>query len=152
MGYVVAGETCKIRLLQHERRRSPTKPMNYRRLYLDDVRVPKDDTWIVVKRAPEALKLLLAGDIDECSLDHDLGYKIKPVIDGKICKDQYDHSEPTGTDLVKWMIALDAFPKSKITIHSFNPPAGKWMFDTLSAHIQRHNLPISIEYRPSATP
>lgn len=49
-----------------------------RKLWLDDVRHPPDETWVWVKTSSEAIKELLAGiysggDYREISFDHDLG-------------------------------------------------------------------------------
>ena len=77
-------------------------------LYLDDMRTPMNgmmpDTFWVVVRTIEATKtLLLAGLVEEMSLDHDLGLG------------------DTGYDLVKWMEAQNVWPSGSITVHSANP-------------------------------
>ena len=118
------------------------------KLWLDDVRPAPDSTWICVKRAPEAFELLKSGTIEEASLDHDLGYKVKPdMIQGP-----YDFNEPTGTDLAAWMIESGAFPSRKLTVHSWNRPAGMKMFESLVGYVLRHDMDLEVVYQPSPTP
>lgn len=43
------------------------------KIWLDDMRLPPDG-WVWAKTADEAIRLLKAGDVEEISLDHDLGH------------------------------------------------------------------------------
>lgn len=43
------------------------------KIYLDDIRNPPDDTWVVCRTAEEAINLLWVYKVHEISLDHDLG-------------------------------------------------------------------------------
>jgi len=59
------------------------------KLYLDDIRTPKEESFIVVRSYDEAVLFLLNNDFpDYISFDHDLG--IEPGV-----------KELTGYDLVK---------------------------------------------------
>jgi hypothetical protein len=87
------------------------------KVYLDDVRpIPKGEGWILVKTVPALIALIhLIGDqIDEISLDHDLGENERP-----------------GYDFVNWLEEkvytgeYSAVPKLKV--HSKNPVGKKKM-------------------------
>lgn len=43
------------------------------KVFLDDERVPPNHTWVTVRNAESAIKLLELGDVEVISLDHDLG-------------------------------------------------------------------------------
>lgn len=47
--------------------------LNPVKLWLDDLRVPPDESWIWVKTPAEAIELLERGEVERLSLDHDLG-------------------------------------------------------------------------------
>lgn len=73
------------------------------RLYLDDVRNPPDDgggTWTVCRTVDEAKAVLLAGPVEEASLDNDLGQCDACMSD--LWPNNCQHIG-TGYDLVKWM-------------------------------------------------
>jgi hypothetical protein len=79
------------------------------KLWLDDVR-PAPDGWVHVYTAPEAICYFAQGNVEEASLDHDLG----PSDAG------------TGYDVLLWVEkAMAAFawygPMPKIHVHSANP-------------------------------
>ena len=68
------------------------------KVWLDDVRTsPKGWTW--VKTPKEAATLVEENDVDEVSLDHDLGFCIF-----------------TGYDFLLWL-------EKKVVLHNFKPPA-----------------------------
>lgn len=80
------------------------------KIFLDDIRNPPDDSWIVARTASEAYFLIRNNARVEitASLDHDLGDNI-----------------PTGYELLNWIerdIAMDGFrPRITFAIHSANP-------------------------------
>ena len=80
------------------------------RLWLDDLRTPPDDTWTWVKTIEEAIPLLRAGEVEEASLDNDLGEHI-----------------PEGRKLVLWMAEHDTWPTRAIRVHSANPVSVEYM-------------------------
>lgn len=83
------------------------------RVYLDDER-PTPDGWVRVYWPDEAIALLESGQVDELSLDHDLG----------------DDSRGTGYDVVVWIeeaVALRGFCPPKISVHSANSSARQKM-------------------------
>lgn len=76
------------------------------KLFLDDVRDPPDNTWVVVRSFDQATRVILAAQgskdgIELISFDHDLG-------PGK-----------TGYDLAKWLTAHRLWPM-EIDVHSAN--------------------------------
>lgn len=84
------------------------------RLFLDDVRIPTESGYAVVRSYNDAINFLQdRGCPDFISFDHDLG----------------DADELTGLDVVKWMIERDLnnngeFIPENFTykVHSSNPP------------------------------
>jgi len=79
------------------------------RVYLDDER-PTPEGWVRVYWPSEAIELLETGQVEELSLDHDLG----------------DDERGTGYDVVLWIeeaVVLRSFKPPKIAVHSANSPA-----------------------------
>jgi hypothetical protein len=79
------------------------------KVYLDDVR-PTPPGWTRAFWPDEVIALLETTDVDEVSLDHDLG----------------DERRGTGYDVIVWIeeaVALRSFIPPKISVHSSNPPA-----------------------------
>ena len=75
------------------------------KLYLDDIRDPKDPGFIVVRSYEEAVSFVLEnGAPDYISFDHDLG--IDPGV-----------IEKTGYDFAKWLVEADMDGKIDIPIH-----------------------------------
>ena len=112
------------------------------RIYLDDVRTPLDESWIVVRNYDQFVqKVEEIGlqNIDLISLDHDLG----PSAMGEYFHNvhpnyQLDYNnitEKTGMDCVKWLVQhfYDKIPTQsllvtgdkiqfpKVYVHSANP-------------------------------
>jgi hypothetical protein len=79
------------------------------KLFLDDVRTPPDNTWIVLRNYSEAVQFIAnKGVPDIISFDHDLG------------------EEESGYDFAKWLVQkhLDGdidILNIEIRIHSANP-------------------------------
>ena len=87
------------------------------KVWLDDepIRDPGSD-WVIVRTADEAIDLLLTGEVEMISLDHDLG-------------DFHEgFGEVTGFAVVRWMIENKVFPKV-INVHSHNPRAKEMAAD-----------------------
>jgi len=83
------------------------------RVFLDDERTTPEG-WIRVYWPSEAIALLQTGEVEELSLDHDLG----------------DDERGTGYDVVLWIeeaVALHQFKPPKITVHSANSSAREKM-------------------------
>lgn len=100
------------------------------KLWLDDIRVPPDESWTWCKTANEAKLILLAGNVEEASLDHDLGAceKCLKGMDAEEWLWRHDmKSIPncehygTGYTLVSWMEENHVWPKTRPKVHSANP-------------------------------
>jgi hypothetical protein len=79
------------------------------RVFLDDERQTPNG-WVRVYWPDEAIALLASGQVEELSLDHDLG----------------DDSRGTGYDVVVWIeeaVALRGFRPPKLSVHSANSSA-----------------------------
>jgi len=83
------------------------------RVFLDDER-PTPDGWVRIYWPSEAIALLETGEVEELSLDHDLG----------------DDARGTGYDVVLWIeeaVALRGFRPPMICVHSANSSAREKM-------------------------
>ena len=79
------------------------------KVYLDDERQTPDG-WVRVFWPEEAIELLKSGQVEEISLDHDLG----------------DDEHGTGYHVVLWIeeqVALNGFKPPLISVHSANSSA-----------------------------
>lgn len=133
------------------------------RLWLDDVRdpqmyVPSPWLWTWAKTVPEAQELLLTGEVEEASLDHDLGlcdacwdearkaaddspdFKLNLDFQHKMA---WNHGlasyascvhNGTGYDLVCWMEETGNWPLLKPNVHSANPVGRKRMQLAIDRH------------------
>jgi hypothetical protein len=102
------------------------------KIYLDDVRSPKDSSWTVVRNYQEFVdKISEIGDlslIDVISLDHDLGDTAMKEyftnVSPNYTLDYNNIKEKTGLDCAKWLIdyCLDSNQMMPLTYtHSANP-------------------------------
>jgi hypothetical protein len=87
------------------------------RVWLDDERAAPEG-WVHVRTPEEAIELLRGGDVQELSLDHDLGLDAGA-------------RERTGYDVLLWLEAevgaRRARPPAAMTVHSGNVAAVKRM-------------------------
>lgn len=96
------------------------------KIWHDDIRRPPDDgTWTWARTNDAAQAVLLARDVAEISLDHDLGLHAENP-DAPAAELGRGQAEETGYHLVQWMIENRKLP-AKITIHSWNPPGAERM-------------------------
>ncbi|WP_428240838.1 cyclic-phosphate processing receiver domain-containing protein [Gynuella sp.] len=83
------------------------------KIYLDDERETPEG-WKRVYWPEEAIELLKSGQVEEISLDHDLG----------------DDEHGTGYDVVLWIeeqVLVHNFVPPRIKVHSANSPARQKM-------------------------
>lgn len=76
------------------------------KIFVDDIRTATDDSWKVVRTAPEAIEALKTGKVEVISLDHDLG-----------------ENKLTGYDIIKWIekeVFTNNFEPPIILVHSMN--------------------------------
>ena len=71
-------------------------------LFVDDIRIPLNDDWVIARSYNEAIDLINNNSINQLSLDHDLG------------------EERSGYDIAMYLVENNIYPK-KIHIHSANP-------------------------------
>lgn len=101
------------------------------KIYLDDIRTPLDDSWIVVRNYEEFVeKVLQIGlqNIEIISLDHDLGDTAMKEyfnnVSPNFILDYNNIHEKTGYDCAKWMVNHCMDNKLNIPtvyVHSANP-------------------------------
>lgn len=105
--------------------------MTKKYLYLDDVRTPKDDHWIVSRTYDdliEQIKLHGLGSFEVISLDHDLGEQAMVEYYTNV-KNNYELDynniiEKTGYDVAKFLVSESMshkIPLPQIYVHSANP-------------------------------
>lgn len=85
------------------------------KVWLDDRRSPRGDDWTWVTTPDEVIELLRSGQVEEMSLDHDLGIDV-------------GQDEKTGYDVLAWLeeeigMGRWRFPLPKMKAHSSNPAA-----------------------------
>jgi len=131
-------------------------------LFLDDVRVPKDVTWVligtgksynegisapweIVRSYKDAIKWVEKnGFPDVISFDHDLGYSGVSFSNG-IAVVTDSHEERSGYDFAKWLIEYDldtnTMPKDfKFTVHSMNPVGVKNITNLLENYMYQKGI------------
>jgi hypothetical protein len=101
------------------------------KLYLDDVRTPVDETWVVVRNYDEfvdKIKLYGLDGIEVISLDHDLGegamVEYYTNVKNNYTLDYNNIQERTGYDCCKFIVnesLLKNIPLPQIYVHSANP-------------------------------
>lgn len=101
------------------------------RLYLDDVRTPKDMGWEVVRSYDEFvahIRLHGLENYDVISLDHDLGDTAMDEYYNNVSPnytlDYNNIQEKTGLDCTKFLVAESmgkSIPLPQIYVHSANP-------------------------------
>jgi hypothetical protein len=110
--------------------------MTYK-LYIDDLRTPPDDSWVVVRTIDHAIETLKSRGLPHTiSFDHDLG-----VINGVV------HEATT----VAWFIVnavLDGIYNihdlTHVNVHSDNPPGVKNLVGLFASFAKSKNAHISI--------
>ena len=101
-------------------------------LYLDDIRIPKDSSWQVVKDYTEFVSHIRLNGLENyelISLDHDLGEQATNEFYKNTQPNytlNYDNivNEKTGLDCAKWLVAESMtknIPLPQIYVHSANP-------------------------------
>lgn len=91
------------------------------KIYLDDVRNPITEGWVIVRTAKECIELIEKNinDIEEISFDHDLG----------------DDKNGTGYDVAKWIESKCYFGSMKCpkywNVHSANSVGAKNISDAM---------------------
>jgi hypothetical protein len=120
-------------------------------LWLDDIRDPADfgcDGFNWVKTVGEAKVLLLTGQVEQASLDHDLG-ACDECMGGKTIEEWLVETDFTampncthvgsGYDLCLWMAETGTWPKEKPFVHSANPVGRVRMRGVIERYFPQEN-------------
>jgi hypothetical protein len=103
--------------------------MEKKKIYLDDVRIPIDKNWVLVKDYDEFVNVVNEiglKNIELISLDHDLGDTAMEEWHKNVYhnfKLNYDNIiEKTGYDVAKWLVEqwMDGEPVVDVVVHSAN--------------------------------
>ena len=103
--------------------------MEKKRIYLDDVRTPVENEWIVVRNYEEfvsKIKEIGLKNIETISLDHDLGDTAMNEYFNNVSPnfklDYNNIEEKTGMDCAKWLVEkwMDGAPVCVVMVHSAN--------------------------------
>jgi hypothetical protein len=136
------------------------------KIYLDDVRTPNDENWVVVRDYNEFVSTVNdigLENIDIISLDHDLGDTAMDEYYNNVQKNfklDYDNiEEKTGYDVAKWLVDefYDKFPeriymsrKEKknnefifplVYVHSHNPVGAHNICGWINNFLKNENQP-----------
>jgi hypothetical protein len=121
------------------------------RLYLDDVRIPTDEDWVLATNYQEFVdKVNEIGleNIETISLDHDLGEGAMIEYYNNVRKNyelNYDNiEEKTGFDACKFLVneSLDkGIPLPTVYVHSANPIGSANMMGYINNYLMNCHLP-----------
>ena len=124
---------------------------NRLRLYLDDIRTPVDDDWILVRNYDEfvaQIKLNGLGNFEVISLDHDLGegamVEYYTNVKNNYMLDYNNIEERTGMDCCRYLVSdsmNEKIPLPQIYIHSANPIGSANMMGYINNYLMNCRLP-----------
>lgn len=124
--------------------------MNKKYIYLDDVRVPNDPRWTVVKNYDEFVaKVTEIGleNIELISLDHDLGdtamMEWHTNVYHNFKLDYNNITEKTGMDCTKWLVEqwMNGAPICEVKVHSANAIGSANMMGYINNYLHINRLP-----------
>ena len=125
--------------------------MERKYLYLDDVRTPVDDKWVVCRNYDEftaQIKLHGLSSFEVISLDHDLGEQAMVEYYTNVKNNytlDYDNIiEKTGYDAAKFLVAESMaknIPLPQIYVHSANPIGSANMMGYINNYLMNCRLP-----------
>ena len=124
---------------------------NKLRLYLDDVRTPTNDDWVVVRNYDEFVaQINLHGleNFELISLDHDLGdtamIEYYTNVKNNYNLDYSNIEEKTGMDCCRFLVTESIqrqIPLPLIYVHSANPIGSANMMGYINNYRHIHRLP-----------
>ena len=124
---------------------------NRLRLYLDDIRTPVDDDWILVRNYDEfvaQIKLRGLGNFEVISLDHDLGegamVEYYTNVKNNYMLDYNNIEERTGMDCCRYLVSEsmnEKIPLPQIYVHSANPIGSANMLGYINNYLMNCRLP-----------
>jgi hypothetical protein len=125
--------------------------MDKKNLYLDDIRTPVDDTWMVVRSYDEFVKTITLYGLDSfevISLDHDLGESAMKEYFANVrynYKLDYNNiNEKTGYDCAKWLVSESInkeIPLPLVYVHSANAIGSANMMGYINNYRHVNKLP-----------
>lgn len=122
------------------------------KLYLDDIRTPLDDTWMVVRDYKQFVSIINLYGLENfslISLDHDLGDKAMAEYYNNVrvnYKLDYDNivNEKTGLDCAKFLVRMcinKNISLPKIQVHSANPIGAANIIGYINNFLKNDGLP-----------
>jgi len=123
-----------------------------RRIFLDDIRTPVEDNWIVVRDYNEFVKKVMeigVKNIDFISLDHDLGDTAMAEYYNNVSKnyvlDYNNIDEKTGYDAAKWLVnEFYSVNEDRINMTSEQKRKSDFVFPNVYVHsanpVGAHNI------------
>jgi hypothetical protein len=124
--------------------------MNKKYIYLDDVRVPNDLRWTVVKNYDEFVANVTEIGLDNIeliSLDHDLGDTAMMEWHTNVYRnfklDYNNITEKTGMDCTKWLVEqwMNGAPICEVKVHSANAIGSANMMGYINNYLHINRLP-----------
>ena len=120
-------------------------------LYLDDVRIPTEGNWQVVRNYDEFVAHILMNGLENyevISLDHDLGEGAMVEYYTNV-KPNYELNyeripEKTGMDCARWLVSQAIDKKiqlPQIYVHSANPIGAANIMGYINNYFRNHRLP-----------
>ena len=123
---------------------------NKLRLYLDDIRTPIGDDWIISRNYDEfvsEIKLNGLGNFEVISLDHDLGegamVEYYTNVKNNYMLDYNNIEERTGMDCCRFLVSESMnlkIPLPQIYIHSANPIGSANMMGYINNYLKNCRL------------
>jgi hypothetical protein len=121
-----------------------------KRLYLDDIRTPIGDDWIIARNYDEfvaQVKLYGLGRFEVISLDHDLGegamVEYYTNVKNNYMLDYNNIEERTGMDCCRFLVAEsmnERIPLPQIYVHSANPIGAANMMGYINNYLMNCGL------------
>lgn len=124
------------------------------KIYLDDVRMPINQEWIVVRNYAEFIeKLTEIGfqNLSAVSLDHDLGdTAMEQYWENVVNGNRIDYSkitEKTGMDCAKWLTEkwMEDEPVFQVYCHSANPAGRDNILSLINTYYKIFNINLKAE-------
>lgn len=116
-----------------------------KKLYLDDIRTPQTEGWVIVRNYEDFVYWVrLNGVPDEVSFDHDLGEdvakaKVESGMSKRKAREQKKETK-SGYDAAKWLgnyCIENKIPFPKWNVHSANP-VGKANIEAYIENVIKH--------------
>lgn len=114
--------------------------MQLKKLYLDDIRIPKTEGWEIVRNYDDFVSWINVNGLpDEVSFDHDLAdahYNPSTWVSGFV------YNEKTGYDAAKWLCDYcwqNGLPLPNWNVHSANPVGSENIISLLKNFEKKFN-------------